>query len=573
MKKILIGVSDFRNLIKGGGYYVDKSLFIKEIIDNGAQAMLFTRPRRFGKTLNLSMLRYFFDLQHPENKELFGGLKISEYKNIISNHCCSYPVIFLTFKDVKYETWKECYQQLVIIITELFKEKEYLLDSEIFDEREKELYRQIMNRKAWTVDYQNSLNFLSGLLYRYHNKQVVILIDEYDTPIHQGYDKYYNQVVSFMRNFLGAGLKDNSYLYKAVVTGILRVSKESIFSGLNNIAVYSILSHQFDDKFGFTQDEVNRLFSYYGKQDKLLEAKRWYNGYRIGDQKEMYNPWSVLNFVADTKSEFRSYWTQTSTNTLIKHEIRKQESEEIRSDIKILLEGGTVIKDIVENFVFSDLETDKDLLWTLMLYSGYLTFTEHVWHSTYKLRIPNKEVKTVFQESVIDWIKNELRIRKSLLDETLQALIQGRLGHFEQGFRKVMQDTLSYYDTQKFNEYVFHAYLLGLLAILGDYYEIKSNRESGEGRYDILLVPREQGFKGIIIEIKRTERQGDNESDDRFKARVQRLLREGVEQLEKRGYYKELLAKGLSVSDIIKVVIVFAGKTPYVYKGEEALKF
>ena len=566
MKEILIGVSDFRNLITGNGYYVDKSLFIKEIIKSGAQAMLFTRPRRFGKTLNLSMLRYFFDLQHPENKELFNGLKISEDQDLMDTYCCQYPVIFLTFKDVKYDNWKATLTKIKTIIANLFVEHYYLFRSNKLADFEKQDFDDIVRKKADPVLYENSLIFLSELLYRYHNKQVIILIDEYDTPIHQGYDKYYNQVVSFMRNFLSAGLKDNSYLYKAVVTGILRVSKESIFSGLNNIAVYSILNHQFDDKFGFTENEVKQLLQYYGKDTFFEQVKDWYNGYCIGDQTEMYNPWSVLNFAADTKSEFRSYWTQTSTNALIKHEIRKHESEEIRSDIKTLLEGGTVAKDIVENFVFSDLETDKDLLWTLMLFSGYLTFTERVWHSTYRLRIPNYEVKTVFQETVVDWIKNELRIQKSLLDETLQALIQGRLSDFEQGFRKVMQDTFSYYDTQKFNEYVFHAYLLGLLAILGDYYEIKSNRESGEGRYDILLVPREQGFKGIVIEIKRTDRQGDKESDEEFNERVEKLLREGLEQLERREYYKGLVSKGLSDNEIVKVVIVFAGKTPYVYK-------
>ena len=568
MKKILIGVSDFRNMIQSNGYYVDKSLFIKEIIDTGAQVTLFTRPRRFGKTLNLSMLRYFFDLQQPENKALFNGLKIADHKDIMDNFCCQYPVIFLTFKDVKYSTWEECYQQLLIIISELFKEHSFLLKSNILNVNDKKIYRQILEREAWSTDYQRSLIFLSELLYHYHNKPVIILIDEYDTPIHHGYDKYYDQVVSFMRNFLSAGLKDNPYLYKAVITGILRVSKESIFSGLNNIAVYSILNHQFDDKFGFTEEEVKILLQYYGKQKLFAQVKRWYNGYRIGDQTNIYNPWSILNFTADTKSEFRSYWTQTSTNTLIKHEIRKQESVEIRQDIKTLLEGGTVTKDIVENFIFSDLQTDKDLLWTLMLYSGYLTFTDKLWHSTYRLRIPNYEVKTVFQETVVDWIKNELRIRKSLLDETLQALIQGRLEDFETGFRKVMQDTFSYYDTQKFNEYVFHAYLLGLLAILGDYYEIKSNRESGEGRYDILLVPREPNFKGILIEIKNTQKQADNETDEQFALRIQQLLEQGMKQIERRQYYKELLSKGLSENDIIKVVIVFAGKKPFVYKGE-----
>ena len=564
MKKILIGVSDFKNMIQGNGYYVDKTLFIKEIIDSGAQVSLFTRPRRFGKTLNLSMLRYFFDLQHPENKELFNGLKIAQHKDLMDNYCCQYPVIFLTFKDVKTDSWTDTLDKMQTIIATLYDEHSYLYDS--LKPHEQKLFDNIINQEAKITDYENSLIFLSQLLYRYHGKQVIILIDEYDTPIHYGYDKYYDKVVSFMRNLLSAGLKDNSFLYKAVITGILRVSKESIFSGLNNIAVFSILNHQFDDKFGFTENEVKQLLKDFNKNDLFDQVKYWYNGYRIGDQTDMYNPWSILNFTADSKSEFRSYWTQTSTNDFIKHEISKQDSEQLRQDIERLLQGGTVTRDIVENFVFSDLQTDRDLLWTLMLFSGYLTFTERLWHNTYKLRIPNNEVKTVFQDTVIHWIKNELRIQKSLLDETLHALIQGRLDEFEQGFRRVMQDTFSYYDTQKFNEYVFHAYFLGLLAILGDYYEIKSNRESGQGRYDIMLIPRQPGFKGIVIEIKRTDPQGDKETDQQFQQRIEQLLKQGMEQIERQKYYQELLNRGLTDSDILKVVIVFAGKTPYVYK-------
>ncbi len=565
MKKILIGVSDFRNMIQGNGYYVDKTLFIKEIIDSGAQVSLFTRPRRFGKTLNLSMLRYFFDIRQPENRQLFDGLKISRYKEIMDDHCCQYPVIFITFKDVKRDTWEETLDKMKALIASLYDEHSYIYDS--LKPGEKKFFTAIIEKKAKSSDYEDSLLFLSELLYRYHGKQVIILIDEYDTPIHYGYDKYYDKIVSFMRNFLSAGLEDNSFLFKAVITGILRVSKESIFSGLNNIAVFSILNHQFDDKFGFTEQEVKQLLKDYDKSELFEQVKFWYNGYRIGDQTDMYNPWSILNFTAYAKSEFRSYWTQTSANEFIKHEISKQKSDQIRQDIETLLQGGTVTKDIVENFVFSDLETDKDLLWTLMLFSGYLTFTGRLWHNTYKLRIPNNEVKTVFQESVIHWIKNELQIQKSLLDETLHALIHGRLEEFEQGFRRVMQDTFSYYDTRKFNEYVFHAYFLGLLAILGDYYEIKSNRESGEGRYDILLVPRQPGFKGIVIEIKRTEPQRDNETHEQFQERIEQLLHQAIAQIERRKYYKELQNKGLSDKDILKVAIVFAGKTPYVYKS------
>ncbi len=570
MKKILIGVSDFKNMITGNGYYVDKTLFIKEIIDSGAQVTLFTRPRRFGKTLNLSMLRYFFDLQHPENKVLYDGLKIAEYQQIIDNFCCQFPVIFLTLKDVKFDNWEECYQQLVIVITDLFKAHQYLLESNHISSTDKKLFNKILNREAWSVDYQRSLSFLSELLYNHHKKPVIILIDEYDTPIHHGYDKYYDKIVSFMRNFLSSGLKDNSFLYKAVITGILRVSKESIFSGLNNIDVYSILNNYFENYFGFTEQEVIELLKYFGKYELFEQVKHWYNGYRIGNLTDIYNPWSVLNFISKPEQGFHSYWTQTSTNALIKHEIQKQEAEQIRFDIETLLQGGTVAKDIIENFVFSDLQTDKDLLWTLMLFSGYLTFTEKLWHSTYLLKIPNNEVKTVFQETVIDWIKNELRIQKSLLDKTLRALIQGQLDEFEQGFRRVMQDTFSYYDTQKFNEYVFHAYLLGLLAILGDYYEIKSNRESGEGRYDILLIPRQPDFKGIIIKIKRTDKQGDNESDQDFNQRIKNLLQQGLKQIERKQYYKELLNKGLKDNDIIKVVVVFAGKIPYVNKDSQS---
>jgi len=316
------------------------------------------------------------------------------------------------------------------------------------------------------------LNELSEYLHRHHNEKVVILIDEYDTPIQSGYGKYYNEVISFMRNLLSGAFKDNSNLYKGIITGILWVSKESIFSGLNNLSVYSILDNQFSDKFGFTEQEVQEIIKDFEVETEYSQIKKWYNGYKFGKVKNIYNPWSILNYVLHPEDGFKPFWTNTSSNELIKNEIKKKDADNIRQEMLKLINNEVVIKDIEENFVFSDFEIDNELLWTLLVYSGYLTTRNNVSRKEYELKIPNYELKTIFQDTILKWLQMDVKIVKSLIQETANHLINNHIPEFEDGFKRIIGDTFSYYDTAKNNEYVYHSYILGLLAIIGDDYTI-----------------------------------------------------------------------------------------------------
>ena len=564
MKKLRLGNSDFKSIIESNAYFVDKSLLIEEVINLQSDIILFPRPRRFGKTLNLSMLRYFFDKSMPENKELFKDLKIWQSGSEIKEHCCKYPVIYMSFKDAKADTWEKSLFHIKAEISKLYKNYRYLLDSNLLYEDEKRYIEDIISEKASEVAYEISVKQLSEYLYRYHKQKVVILIDEYDAPIQSGYKNYYNQVISFMRNLLSGAFKDNSYLFKGVITGILRVSKESIFSGLNNLSVYSILNSKFADKFGFTEEEVFQAVKDFKVATDFEQIRKWYNGYKFGKTEGIYNPWSVLSYILQPEEGFLPYWTNTSSNDLIRQQISKKEAALIRGDILKLINGEVLVKDIEENFVFSDLETPKEVLWTLLLYSGYLTVKEKISRKQYELKIPNYELKTVFQDTVIDWFQTEVKVVKSLLEQTIRNLLNGNLTEFEEGFKEIIGDTFSYYDTVKKNEYIYQSYLLGLLAIIGDDYIIKSNKESGEGRYDIMLIPHDKTKNGVVIEIKQIEKQKDNESDFDFAKRINTYLQAAQNQIERNKYYKELIDNKIDKNNIVTLPIVFAGKEPYI---------
>ena len=567
-KKLNLGYSDFMNIIKNGNYFVDKTLLIKEILDAEKAVLLFPRPRRFGKTLNLSMLRYFFDITMPENKSLFKGLNIWNEKEIIEKHCCKYPVIYMTFKDAKAETWEETFANIKTEIASTYKQHYYLLQSNAIFDFEKEYFEKILKKTAETSDYDYSIKLLSEFLYKHYKQNVVILIDEYDTPIQSGYKKFYTEVISFMRNLLSGAYKDNSYLYKGVITGILRVSKESIFSGLNNLSVNSILNISFADKFGFTEAEVLQILKDFDVKTDYEQIKKWYNGYKFGKTESIYNPWSILNYVSAAEEGFRPYWTQTSANELIREQIAKQNAKDVRSEIFKLINGETIVKDIEENFVFMDLDEDIDLLWTLLLFSGYLTIEKAVSRKSYELRIPNYELKFVFQDTILDWLKRNVKIRKRLLETTANHLVNNELYDFEKGFKQIIGDTFSYYDTVKKHEYVYQAYVLGMLAIIGDDYIIKSNKESGEGRYDIMLIPHEKTRNGVVIEIKRIRKQKPDENDQDFINRINKHLEQARQQIDKNKYYKELIDYGISPENIVKVPIVFVGKEPYITEAK-----
>ncbi len=564
MKELNLGHSDFKNIIENDNYFVDKSLLIEELIKTQQNVLLFPRPRRFGKTLNLSMLKYFFDKNEPENKKLFTKLKIWKTESKIKKHCCKYPVIYLSFKDAKANTWEDCYEQIVSEITNLYSKHDYLLEKNNLKNYEKEEYLKILRKTAKSTDYQNSLKQLSKYLQKFHNEKVVILLDEYDTPIQSAYDMFYEEVISFMRNLLSGAFKDNSTLYKGVITGILRVSKESIFSGLNNLSVHSILDNQFSDKFGFTELEVKKIIADFKVETQYNQIKKWYDGYKFGRTEGIYNPWSILNFVLHPEDGFKTFWTNTSTNELIKNEIKKKNANNIRQEILKLINNEAIIKDIEENFVFPDLKRDTDLLWTLLSYSGYLTVKNKTSRKEYEIQIPNYEIKTIFQDTIIDWLKTDIKIIKSLLQNTTNHLINNRIIEFEHGFKQIIGDTFSYYDTAKNNEYVYQSYILGLLAIIGDDYIIKSNKESGNGRYDIMLIPHDKAKNGVIIEIKQIEQQKGKESDKEFYERINKTLKHALNQIDKNKYYNELIDNKISPQNIIKIPIVFAGKEPFI---------
>ena len=560
-KELDIGNSDFRSTIENDNYYVDKSLLIREVIKAQKQVILLPRPRRFGKTLNLSMLRYFFDNSRPENEGLFKHLKIWQTENEIREKQGKYPVIYLSFKDAKGKSWDETYQFIVLEILKLYLKHDYLLEGNLLKQAEKQTFNDIIYKKADIANYADSLKRLSEYLNRYHNQKTVILIDEYDTPIQAGYKRFYDDAISFMRNLMSGAFKDNIYLYKGVITGILRISKESIFTGLNNVSVFSVLEDELSDKFGFTETEVKSILQDFNVPTDYEQVKKWYNGYRFGNTTDIYNPWSILNYAISYKGGFKTFWVNTSSDELLRERLQERDANFTREQLLKLINNETIEKNIEENFVFPDLPKKKELLWSLLTFGGYLTTIRKTGRKSFELAIPNYEIKTVFQDIVLDWLDNEVKIKQTLLTETTKHLINNELEKFEKGFKEIIGDTFSYFDTKGEPENVYQSYVLGLLAIIGDDYIIKSNRESGEGRYDIMLIPHDKSKYGIVIEIKQLTR-GDFENEESLRNRIDKKIHEAQAQIDNNQYYKELVAN--KISNIIKLPIVFAGKVPYI---------
>jgi len=561
MKKLNLGNSDFKSIIENDNYFVDKSLLIKEVIDSQSMVILLPRPRRFGKTLNLSMLKYFFDIKSNEDRFLFENLDIWNSENKIKEKYGKYPVIFLSFKDAKETNWKECLELIIDEIADLYTNHNYLLESNLLAENEKTEFLNITNKTAKKTTFQSSIKKLSKYLQRYYNQKVVILIDEYDTPIQASYNRFYDEAISFMRNLLSGAFKDNKFLYKGVITGILRISKESIFTGLNNVTVHSVLNDEFSDKFGFTETETKQILIDFNVPTDYEQIKKWYNGYKIGSTTDIYNPWSILNYAISYKSGFQPFWVNTSSDDLIKEQLKDRDENYIREQFLKLINNETIEKNIDQNFVFPDLKTDKELLWTLLTFSGYLTTESKRDVDNYSLKIPNYEIKYVFKNIILKWLSVDIKIRKTLLEETTKYLINNEIAKFEKGFKKIIGDTFSYFDVNGEPENVYQSYVLGLLAIIGDDYIIKSNRESGDGRYDILLIPHDKDKYGIVIEIKQIVRD-IKEDYDTFNKKIDDKIKEAKKQIDKNKYYMELIDN--KISKIIKLPIVFAGKEPYI---------
>ncbi len=549
---LLIGQSDFRQFRRAGGYYVDKSLFIQDVIENSMQVLLLPRPRRFGKTLNLSMLSYFFENDEQSRAALFNGLKIAEHL-AFEQHQGKYPVIFLTFKDQKELSWKMLFRRLTNLIREEFGRHQYLLQANKLTSTEKRYIESILQEKAKPADYSDALRYLSAFLSRVHGQQVVILLDEYDTPIQAGYlNGYYDEVINFMRNLLSGGLKDNKYLFKGVLTGILRVAKESIFSGLNNPGVYTLLSQEFNTAFGFTQTEVEAILEYYGLADCSDDVARWYNGYLFGGE-VIYNPWSVLNYVGSADREFRPYWVNTGSTDLLEQLVTRNGSE-LREELEQLLAGQTITRTIYDNIVMRDLERRDNLLWSFLLFSGYLNVVEQGQRMQCRLQIPNDEVKQIYDDMVRVWFEEKVRLPQ--LETMLTALEGGNVRLFERMLRMIVTEVMSYHDLSGQPEKVYQALVLGMLVWLAPKYTIRTNRESGYGRYDMMFIPQEAGLRGIVLEFKLVY---DDEKPET-------ILKEALQQIQDKAYTTELEAAG--VTDILCLAVVFRGKELWLKQGE-----
>ncbi len=548
MKKIRlpIGVSDFKELRENNFYYVDKTDFIREVIDS-AKIILLPRPRRFGKTLNLSMLYYFFAKNEKNAAELFKGLAI-EKSSCFEEYCGKFPVIFLTLKDIKESSWDMCYEKFISIIRRLYKEHKKILFKGNPDETDKNLIIKILEGKAGKADYEESLKYLSEMLYECTGKPVVILIDEYDTPLHAGYSKgYYEEIIGFMRNFLSGGLKDNRYLFKGVLTGILRVAKESIFSGLNNLGVYTILDEEFNDSFGFTKNETCKIFSDNNVWERFDEAVHWYNGYLFGGL-TIYNPWSVISYAAAKSNKPKPFWINTADTSIIDR-LATRGGKEIRDEIGQLLEGKPIEQPVYETIVMRDLDMRSDLLWSFLLFSGYLKPVKQIDEEIWELEVPNREVRLIYRELVRRWFAE--KVEDNCLKDMLKALSIGDIDLFERLLRKIVLQVMSYHDLGNEPEKVYHALVLGILVWMSGKYEIRSNRESGYGRYDIMLKPKDKTKPSIIIEFKRVEKEGYEE-----------VLQDALAQIKQRGYATELKSSG--IAKIIEIAVAFKGKELWV---------
>jgi len=558
-----IGISDFRKLIKyrdtkGDPYlFIDKSLFIKEILDDGIEVKLITRPRRFGKTLNMSMLHHFLasEIDGQSTKTLFEHLKITEHKKYLESYQGKYPVVFMTLKDVVRENnYEIAYKKFASIISSVYAQHGYLLSSQKLDPYQKKVFESVLEERATPARVQSSLRDLTQVLYLHYDVKPWVLIDEYDTPIQTARaGGYYKDMVDFMRGFLGAGLKDNVYLERAVLTGILRIAKESLFSDLNNIKSYSLLHSRYGEYFGFTEPEVIELLEKTQLNTNIDKVRNWYNGYRAGDI-VIYNPWSIINYIEE-KGSFSAYWVNTSGNVLIK-DLLIQSGPTFKFEFESLLQGNAIEKFINENIVFENLENNEAAVWTLLVMSGYLKIRSintmvQEGKALCQLEIPNREVRSLYQKFIFEWLSgiNE----ETLFYNFLKDLLNGNLDEFENNLQRTMLQTFSVYDIKgKMPEKFFHGFMLGLVAGLDPkQYQIHSNKESGYGRFDISIIPKNPSKLGIIFEIKSVE------SEDPQKLKEMAHL--ALQQIDEQNYGAILTQH--NIKDHVKIGVVFNGKT------------
>ncbi len=543
MKKPLpIGVDNFEKIIKDGYCYIDKTMFIKELLDLRGEVNLFLRPRRFGKTLNLSMLRYFFedtgDIKKNEgNKTLFQGLKILEQGEKYTQHMGNYPVINLTLKSAKQPGFESAYSKLRKAIADEFQRHQYIVASEKITEEDKKLFQKIADRKAEYDDYSGALEFLSKCLYEATDKKTVILIDEYDVPLENAYFRgFYEEMVDFIRSLFESALKTNNYLQFAVITGCLRISKESIFTGLNHLKIISVLDQRYSEHFGFTESETFQMMSYYESENRFPTMKEWYDGYTFGDT-EVYNPWSVINFMydlcADTNAFPHPYWINTSSNDIIKDLIARADRE-TKGQIETLLGGGLLDIQIHEEVTYGDMYSSGENLWNFLYFTGYLTKESEYFQESsifLRVRIPNVEVKTIYQNTILNWLK--AAIKKEDFRDLYHAMEEGDARRMADILNGQLFRTISFYDSA---ENFYHGFLTGILSQSEDYL-VKSNRESGNGRSDITVKSPSLRGRSFIVEVKVSDSVDDLEKDAE-KALRQIYDKKYREELRLEGYRK-----------------------------------
>lgn len=549
-KSLPIGVSDFK-LATTGYYYVDKTLMIRDFLDKKPMVSLFTRPRRFGKTLNMDMLRVFFEKTNEDTSVYFKDKQIWQCGDYYTKHQGRYPVIFLTFKDVKSMTWEETFQKIRRLISLEFIRHNELETSSVLTAYEKEQYHLLAKDSGDEVDCQMGLQLLSLLLHKHYGRECIIIIDEYDTPIQQGHTcNFYPEIVNFMRNFFSGGLKDNPHLAFGFLTGILRVAKESIFSGMNNLKTYSILDDGYSSYFGFTEKEVKDMLRYYGKDDKYNELSEWYDGYRFGNT-EIFNPWSVINYISDNCFP-KAFWQSTGSNEII-GEIIQAATPEITKDLYKLLCGEKIAAYIDTGVIYPEVQNNPYSIYSFLLVAGYLKvaniYPQSDGNFMCDVAIPNKEITFVYEKEVLNRTN-----QNSLAISISQAIFSKDTQKLQALLEDFMVKNISSIDGA--NEGFYHGMMLGLCAILGNRYKIRSNRESGLGRFDIQLMPLTKGMPGFIFEFKHTK---DEHTD------LSALADSVLQQIEAKKYDTELRDNG--VNSIISIGIAFRGKSAVVRRG------
>ena len=549
VKSLPIGISDYVRA-QSEYYYVDKTLLIKEFLDQKPLVSLFTRPRRFGKTLNMDMLRVFFEISDEDTSKYFTDKAIWKCGDEYRSHQGKYPIIFLTFKDVKFETWEATIDKIRGLLQDEYGRHQEITNSNKLSQYEKDYFTKILNGTSNEVELTSALERLSKMLATYYGKAPIIIIDEYDTPIQEGYSKdFYEEIIGFMRNFFSGAFKDNKNLSYGFLTGILRIAQESIFSGLNNLTVDSVMDEEYDSFFGFTGDEVRAMLEYYGMEKKEKELKEWYDGYLFG-REEIYNPWSVINYISKGCVP-QAYWVNTGKNEILE-DVLKIATDDITEKLYSLLQGERVIARIDQNVVYPSLGENSANIYSLLLVAGYLRIQKKELQAdgSYlcEVSIPNREIVAVYKSEILSHLFQIGAVTRTTANKIAESLYGNDYKKLQNAIAEYMDKSVSFYDAGA--EGFYHGLVLGLIALMDNQYKIKSNRESGDGRYDICLIPRKHRYPGVIMELKwKKNLRGDY---------LDKLAEEALSQIDEMGYDSELKEEG--IYNILKMGIAFSGK-------------